>query len=585
MHRSTAIFGMVTCGAVVALAGACGGGGDTAGSGAGGATSASGGHAAGGGTAAGGATGAGGSGGNGPVTPTASTWLGTNVSADLPRLDVAYQLQPFDTPAAQKDANGYPIAGASGASRTDIGFVLPTGVYTLVYEGSGALSVSGIGTLMGSFTTVGGEHRGKVAITGTPGAFGNFLTLQITNGPGQTVTGVRLIFPGHAPDEQGIFLPEFLRLLTPFRALRFMDWCATNDSTLSDWADRPQAAHYGASGAGEPYEHIVALVNQTGKDAWINVPEHATDDFIHAYAKFFATNLDFDAIAAARAKQGITAPFRLIVEFSNETWNQGFSAYSTLLAEANADPARYTGVYDGSYGPSWMSGSADLMKVGQVEGDHLAHIGEVFRAELGSHADAVAPVLSGWALGAVYSDVALRFVAEHYGDPKKYVTYVALAPYFGADDAQTGALDTLFASATADIDAMDPTFQDFAKLAKAYGLEIAAYEGGQSLTGQTNQTIKHLAQHDARMRDTYDHYLALWKKDFGESTFMHFSLAGDPGLPESIYQYGYWGSILGVMEDPAQCGQGLPTLTGTEMIADVVHHCPKYQALQEKVPK
>jgi hypothetical protein len=87
------------------------------------------------------------------------------------------------------------------------------------------------------------------------------------------------------------------------------------------------------------------------------------------------------------------------------------------------------------------------------------------------------------------------------------------------------------------------------------------------------------------MKDTYDHYLALWKDDFGEATFMHFSLAGTPGLPETIFQYGYWGSIGSALEDPTDSGQSLPTLTGAEMIADVVHHCPKYESLQEKVPE
>src|SRR4029077_9724640 len=133
---------------------------------------------------------------------------------------------------------------------------------------------------------------------------------------------VRLLFPGHDPDEGAIFLPEFLRILKPFRALRFMDWGATNGSTLTDWADRPAASHFGASPNGEPYEHLVALVNQTGKDCWVNIPELATDDYVHHFARFFADNLDLDAIAAARKAQGISAPFRVIVEFSNETWNQ-----------------------------------------------------------------------------------------------------------------------------------------------------------------------------------------------------------------------------------------------------------------------
>ena len=163
---------------------------------------------------------------------------------------------------------------------------------------------------------------------------------------------------------------------------------------------------------------------------------------------------------------------------------------------------------------------------------------------------------------------------------------MAQATYFDkADDTSTGALATLFAALDTNIAGMDATFKDFAKLAAAYGVQMAAYEGGQSLTGTTNQTFKHLAQHDERMYETYKSYLALWQQDFGTSLFMHFSLAGTPGQPENIYQYGYWGSVQGVLEDLPTCESGLPMLAGNEAIASVVHHCPKYRALSEHVPQ
>ena len=58
-------------------------------------------------------------------------------------------------------------------------------------------------------------------------------------------------------------------------------------------------------------------------------------------------------------------------------------------------------------------------------------------------------MLSGWALGAVYSDDGLQFIKTNYGDPKDYISYVALAPYFAtADDTTTGALTTVAANAT-----------------------------------------------------------------------------------------------------------------------------------------
>jgi hypothetical protein len=369
--------------------------------------------------------------------------------------------------------------------------------------------------------------------------------------------------------------------------MRFMGWQAINGSKLANWSDRPAASHFGQSPFGEPYEHIVELVNETGKDCWISVPELATTDFITQFAQFMATKLDFASIRSARDRSGITGPFRVIVENSNETWNQGFTAYATFLAAAKGDPVRFTGTYGGSYGPSWMAGLKDLMTVAQYEADRLVQIGKAFRAAFAAvgEPDAVAPVLSGWALGAAYSDQGLRFIQANYGDPKQFVTYVAHAPYFGPpDDTTTGSLGALFASVQKAIAGMDATFQDFAKLAAQYGVGIVAYEGGQGLTGATNQTIKHLAQHDARMYDAYKTYLALWQKDFGPSLFMHFSLAGTPGLPENIYQYGYWGSIVGVLEDPAMCEPNLPTLTGTETVTSVVHHCPKYRALAEQVP-
>ena len=524
----------------------------------------------------------------GPKTPAVSSWLGTNVDVDLPYADVTYLMSPFDTPAAQLDANGYPVAGASGTSKTDLGFQLPSGTYDISYVGTGTVTVSGIGALVGSWQAVGGEQRGQVKITGTPGNFGQFLNLAVTNTGAQTVTAIHIYLPGIGYGPSSPFNPQFLATLTPFRAMRFMGWMDTNNSKLANWSDRPAASHFGASPYGAPYELVAELIDETGKDGWINVPELATDSFITQFASFMASNLDFTRISAARQAAGFTTPFQLIVENSNETWNMGFSAYGTFLAVAGTNATRYPGTYAGTYGPSWMSGNASLMKVAQVEADRLVKIGNAFKQALmaGGHAGVVAPVLSGWALGAVYSDEGLSFIQANYGAPKDYVSYVALAPYFAtADDTTTGSLATLFPALQTSIMSTDAVFKDFAKLGAQYGVAIAAYEGGQSLTGTTNQPIKHLAQFDERMYQTYVTYLSFWKAHFGPSLFMHFDLAGTPGLPENIYQYGFWGSLPGVGEDLTTCGKNLPTLTGSETIASVMKYCPKYEALAERVPQ
>jgi hypothetical protein len=523
-----------------------------------------------------------------PTTPTVSSWMGTNVNADLPFVDVTRMMSGFNTSAAQLDVNGYPVAGASGTSSTDLGYLLPSGMYNLSFVGDGTLSISGIGATTGAWQTVAGEQRNQVNITGTPGAFGNFLTLTVANTGSQTVTAIHLYLPGIAYDAADPFNPSLIGALSPFRAMRFMEWEDTNNSTLADWAQRPTATQFGASSFGEPYELIVELINETGKDGWINVPQAATTDFITQFATFMATNLDFTRIAAARHAAGFTTPFQLIVENSNEAWNTGFSAYMAFLNAANEDTAKYTGTYTGAYGPSWMSSNSDLMEVGQYEADRLVTIGTAFKTAFKGvgQESVVAPVLSGWALGAVYSDEGLQFIQTNYGDPKDYVAYVALAPYFAtADDTTTGSLATLFPALQADITSMDSAFQGFQQLSTQYGIAIAAYEGGQGITGTTNEPIKHLSQFDERMYETYTQYFTFWKQYFGPSLFMHFDLAGDPGLPESIYQYGFWGSLPGVEADLTTCGQNLPTLTGTEAVASVMQYCPKYKALADHVPE
>jgi hypothetical protein len=523
-----------------------------------------------------------------PVKPTVSSWMGTNVNADLPFADVTRLMNGFNTAAAQLDANGYPVAGASGTSQTDLGFLLPSGTYDISFVGTGSLTVSGVGVTTGPWKTASGEQRNQVKVTGTPGSFGNILTLSIANTGTQTVTAIHMYMPGIAYDAKNPFNPAFLDTLTPFRAMRFMEWMDINDSKLADWADRPTVAHFGSSPNGQPYELIADLINQTGKDGWINIPELATADFITQFASFLTTSLDFKSIAAARDAAGFTTPFQLIVENANETWNMSFTAYTTFLTAAGADPTKYTGAYSGTYGPSWMSSDTDLMKVGQYEADRLVQIGNTFKTAFKAvgQESAIAPVLSGWALGAVYSDEGLTYIKANYGDPKDYVAYVALAPYFATpDDTTTGSLATLFPALQANITSMGTAFDGFAMLGKAYGVSIAAYEGGQGITGSTNELIKHLAQFDERMYETYTQYLTFWKTTFGPSLFMHFDLAGDPGLPESFYQYGFWGSLPGVEEDTlSTCGHGLPTLTGTETVASVMQYCPKYQALADRVP-
>jgi ABC-type microcin C transport system permease subunit YejB len=137
----------------------------------------------------------------------------------------------------------------------------------------------------------------------------------------------------------------------------------------------------------------------------------------------------------------------------------------------------------------------------------------------------------------------------------------------------------------ANITSMDAVFQDFEKLGTQYGVAIAAYEGGQGMTGTTNEPIKHLAQFDERMYQTYGQYLTFWKQHFGASLFMHFTLAGTPGLPrEQASSTASGARSRASRKTSSTCGKNLPTLSGTETVASVTQYCPKYQALADEVP-
>jgi hypothetical protein len=128
------------------------------------------------------------------------------------------------------------------------------------------------------------------------------LTFSGTNGGVRNVKLLRPIAPGstatHAPTED--FSRVFLSAIAPFHALRFMDYLATNGNIQQHWSDRVtpanatynvEATGYGWEGKGGPWEYIIKLCNQTRKDAWINIPFDADDDYVRQVARLFRDGL------------------------------------------------------------------------------------------------------------------------------------------------------------------------------------------------------------------------------------------------------------------------------------------------------
>ena len=510
--------------------------------------------------------------------PTISSWLGTNVNVDLPRVDITYALSPFTAPSASGDggvsaldSNGYPVAGVSGTSSTRTLAMSSRPAHTTCRTWARACSPSPESESSAARgRRSNGEQRSTIQITGTPGSFGNFLTLTITNAPGQTVTGIHVLMPGFDYDTPTIFLPQFISMLGPFRAMRFMDWMATNGSTLANWADRPAAAHFGHSPYGEPYEHIVELVNETGKDSGSTSPSTRRPTSSQSFADFCAANLDFDAHPGGAARR--RALRRPSSSSSRTATRRGTRVSPPMRRSSRPRTPTRRATRARSPGPSVH---VDVGKHGPDEGRPVRGRSAradraTFRTELAAagHAEHRRARSSRAGRSApAYSDEGLSFIKANYGDPKSnYVTYVAMAPYFAARRRiDGGALDTLFTALDANIAAMDATLPGLREARRASTASRLRPTRGASRSParRTSPSSTSPSTTSACTRPTR-RTSPSGRKTSATSLFMHFNLAGDPGLPESIYQYGYWGSIIGVLEDPATCEPNLPMLTGTE---------------------
>lgn len=216
--------------------------------------------------------------------------------------------------AGALDARGWPlrlpaeITGLSTLVLTD----LPedagglAGRYVLTHQGRGTLTLEGRATVLSA-------EPGRVVFDFTPGPGAVIVTLTAIDeaDPIRAMTIVRADREAALAAGE-LFNPDWLALIGGVKGLRFMDWMATNDSTVATPADRPLPDDYTwARGAGVPVEVMVALANRLQADPWFTVPHLANDALVTEMAQIVARDLD----------PGLKA----WVEYSNEVWNGQFA--------------------------------------------------------------------------------------------------------------------------------------------------------------------------------------------------------------------------------------------------------------------
>ena len=517
----------------------------------------------------------------------AGAWyVGCNLSSSPTCTGFTGTARSFDTLEESKlavDAQGW-IKSLPASSDTSVKFrfattvlsstIAPDGKYVVRYDGTGTIAYSGMAKKVDAESTPG---RDIVQLTNSAGG-GFFLTINATN-PANYLRNIRVYPPGGAcatdyttfaasasacTGAKGAYVafesfpaaqqwyPPFITDVKGFRTLRFMDWMKTNTTLNADWANRALPTDRTWSGDnGAPVEAMVDLANAAGSDPWMNLPAHATDDYVHQFGRL--------------VHQRLASNLHLNLEYSNEPWNYAFAQTNWMKAQAATQWATELskGANPYTLGYNWYAQS-------------LVQVCQIVKQEFGADASRVRCVVNSQAANTAVTTqmLACTYAASTLGKPcGKLVDVVAVAPYFGyyvgnpnyrpAVQAWYADADGGLAKLFAELSGVDTTGKALAAplmatfpngargmskgwmtttktVADSYGLPMWAYEGGQHLVppnGDTDAKFLALitaANRDARMGTAYDQDIADWKAAGGQ-TFVYYSHVAQPS------KYGIWG--------------------------------------------
>ncbi len=553
--------------------------------------------------------------------PLFSPSLGINLEAPQPEADevggqpvafvdlfrISRPFPEFSCTDITYDANGWPInIPASCDTQQNATFrtptwattlilryvplgAIPTGNYTVLYEGSGDIQYTGIANKLTGDSQPG---RDIIQITPeliqTPTKNAAGLRLQVKNiDPNNPVKNIRIVMPGGIcegnpfvrVDSESecpagtyrsfvdtltsnrnaiVFNPDYLRFLKDFKVIRTMNFMEASPRnpcyTLTDtaytecllqeftWDQRAKIEHasWGGSsrtpllkryGRGVPLEVIVALVNTLNRDPWFNIPHNATNDYVTQFATYVRDNL----------KPNLKAH----IEYTNEPWNGIF--WAALYVREKGKPLD-TSPYRAGY-KYYSSRAVEVFKIWH----------DVFGG-----ADRLVRILNTY-----HPDEWMSRNMLSYNGNAQSVDAIASAPYFqgcwdrssNAACADTGKVPLLMKDITSvddlfnvldnandpySVSAMAKWTKIQAQVAKDFNVDLYSYEGGQHLTvNWSDATISterknglldlfRAANRDTRMAGRYSQLLNGWK-DNGGKLFMLYT------LPQTFHKFGTFG--------------------------------------------
>jgi hypothetical protein len=500
-------------------------------------------------------------------------YAGDRLYADVMKVSRDFNISGTTTPAPV-DANGWPLSDFSFYVWQGIDKM--NGTYTMTFSGQAAnvKAVPG-GDIPVTYDAATNTSTGTLNYTYTDP---NFLVLYVTgtqrtssSALGSGVTSMKLMRPltpgaTQSYPSSALFNAPLKALVSKFSTIRFLDFVYTNSNAQKDWSDRPLPTwasvnrSLGGHSIGGPWEHVILLSNETGKDAWINIPFGATDAYIKNVALMFAYGSDganpYTSPQANPIYPPLNANLNLYVEYSNELWNFGaaFTQSANNKQAAMDELVSTSGNSPLNWDNGWHTTADDYTMSWRRVAKRSVEISNLFRSVFGDNAmgTRIRPVLMSQLgnAGALlfdetkmmldyYNNLGGNFVANPH--PPSYYFYGAGGSGYYRPTTPPSSLDALFADSGMNPAGFTPALQDDAKRVAAMGLKRVAYEGGPSLdmTNTTTDNLYKQAVNDSRMTTTLVNMHNTWSSNGGE-LLVYFAGLGD-------YQWGFTSDVYNLV--------------------------------------
>jgi hypothetical protein len=514
---------------------------------------------------------------------------------------------------APVDANGWPTSDFSFYVWAGIGQM--HGTYTLSFKGQATVSGSPGGNINLSYDSATNTSTGTFQYTNaSPGALSMSFSgtkRNSSSASGSGVTSIKLMRPltpgaSQSYPSSTLFANPIKALISKFSVVRFMDYLGTNANIQVNWSDRalpswasfnrnPGGA-YGWQGIGGSWEHVIQLMNETGKDAWINIPVRATDAYIKNVALMFAYGSDgvnpYTSPQANPVYPPLNANLKVYVEYSNELWNfaGAFTQSKDNCQAASDELASTSGSSPLNWDKSWnnitfsqsgANSSWNWYMCNRQTTKRSVEVSNIFRSVFsGDMGTRIRPVLMSQLgnAGAVLADET-KMMLDYYNNMGGNFVATPRAPnyyFYGAGGSgyyypstSVSSVDALFADPGMKPAGFAPALQDDAKLIAAMGLKRVAYEGGPSLdnTGGTRDTASAQAVNDSRMTTALVNMHNTWSNNGGE-LFVYYQATGD-------YQWGFTSDLYNLSApkllaiDALNAAQHAPLTLGTPVPGNI----------------